>query len=376
MKRDPTGGSKDSKEHSLNRGCFKDFGPCTCTAKTPPHPTACVLRSSKGPSLHPHTPTSSIPPPASTLTHPAVSSEVDDSTLLTEAVKFERQILQDFTVPTFHLQRLPAASSKASSSVSPSPSTSTLSSLSVVPPSSSTSTLSSLSVVHPSSSTSTLSSLSVVPPSSSTSTLSSLSVVHPSSSTSTLSSLSVVPPSSSTSTLSSLSVVHPLSSTSTLSSLSVVPPSSSTSTLSSLSVVRTSTVSPPSTSTQSSQQSTSVDDCVGPDNIEGYGAVQELAEFLFGLREHILALSGEECTKIITLWQALGITTRGRPAIHPVKKHTETGAIQGNKRNCGTRCASLGLTVLHSGQTTCNRVVEAIFTRLCDLYKILCAARE
>ncbi|XP_034082259.1 A-agglutinin anchorage subunit-like [Gymnodraco acuticeps] len=111
----------------------------------------------------------------------------------------EPEEFQDFTVPTFHLQRLPATSSKALFSVSPSPSNSTLSSLSVVPPSSSTSTLSSLSVVPPS------------------------------------------------------------SSTSTLSSLSVVPPSSSTSTLSSLSVVPTSTVSPPSTSAQSSQQSTSVD---------------------------------------------------------------------------------------------------------------------
>ncbi|KAJ4918945.1 hypothetical protein JOQ06_021289 [Pogonophryne albipinna] len=59
----------------------------------------------------------------------------------------EPEEFQDFTVPTFHLQRLPATSSKAPFSVSPSPSTSTLSSLSVVPPSSSTSTLSSLSVV-------------------------------------------------------------------------------------------------------------------------------------------------------------------------------------------------------------------------------------
>ncbi|KAI9518047.1 hypothetical protein NQZ68_041537 [Dissostichus eleginoides] len=25
MKRDPTGGSKDSKEHSLNKGCFKEY---------------------------------------------------------------------------------------------------------------------------------------------------------------------------------------------------------------------------------------------------------------------------------------------------------------------------------------------------------------
>ncbi|KAJ4931896.1 hypothetical protein JOQ06_010332 [Pogonophryne albipinna] len=170
----------------------------------------------------------------------------------------EPEEFQDFTVPTFHLQRLPAASSKVSSSLSPSPSTSTLSSRAVVPPPSSTSTLSSL---------------------------------------------SVVPPPSSTSTLSSRAVVPPPSSTSTLSSLSVAPPPSSTSTL-------------------SSQQSTSVDYCVGPDNIEGYGAVQELAEFLFGLREHLLALSGDECAKIITLWQALGNFDKRKTSYPPHHKNT------------------------------------------------------
>ncbi|KAA0722786.1 hypothetical protein E1301_Tti008714 [Triplophysa tibetana] len=35
-------------------------------------------------------------------------------------------------------------------------------------------------------------------------------------------------------------------------------------------------------------------DSVGPDNIEGYGAVQDLAEFLVSLREHRLALTGKE----------------------------------------------------------------------------------
>ncbi|KAI9543825.1 hypothetical protein NQZ68_008873 [Dissostichus eleginoides] len=271
----------------------------------------------------------------------------------------------------------PSSSTSTLSSLSvvpPSSSTSTLSSLSVVPPSSSTSTLSSLSVVPPSSSTSTLSSLSVVPPSSSTSTLSSLSVVPPSSSTSTLSSLSVVPPSSSTSTLSSLSVVPPSSSTSTLSSLSVVPPSSSTSTLSSLSVVPTSTVSPPSTSTQSSQQSTSVDDCVGPDNIEGYGAVQELAEFLVGLREHLLALSGDECAKIITLWQALGDFDKRKTSYPPRHKNTlKQGRFRATKKIVapGVESTKRCFIGAHSPAQwpDYNRVVEAIFTRLCGLYK-------
>ncbi|KAK1887486.1 Platelet glycoprotein Ib alpha chain [Dissostichus eleginoides] len=289
---------------------------------------------------------------------------------------------------TFHLQRVPTASSKASSSVSPSPSTSTQSSLCVFPPPS-TSTLSSRSVVPPPStstlsslcvfpppSTSTLSSRSVVPPPStstlssrsvvpppSTSTLSSLSVVLPSSSTSTLSSRSVVPPPS-TSTLSSLSVVLPSSSTSTLSSLSVVLPSSS-STLSSLSVVPTSTVSP--TSTQSSQRSTSVDDCVGPDNVEGYGAVQELAEFLFGLRDHQLALSGEECAKIITLWQALGDFDKSHKNTLKQGRFRATKKIVAPGVESTKRCFIGAHSPAH--WPNCNRVVEAIFTRLCDLYK-------
>ncbi|KAK1902405.1 Ubiquitin-conjugating enzyme E2 G2 [Dissostichus eleginoides] len=290
-------------------------------------------------------------------------------------------------------------------------STSTLSSLSVVPPPpapcppcqwsilhqhpvlpvsgpSSTSTLSSLSVVHPPpapcppcqwsilhqhpvlpvsgpSSTSTLSSLSVVPPPSSTSTLSSLSVVPPPSSTSTLSSLSVVPPPSSTSTLSSLSVVPPSSSTSTLSSLSVVPPSSSTSTLSSLSVV------PPSSSTSTLS---SLPDCVGPDNIEGYGAVQELAEFLFGLREHLLAFSGDECAKRITLWQALGNFDKRKTSYPPRHKNTlKQGRFRATKKIAapGVESTKRCFIWAHSPAQWpyCNRVVEAIFTRLCGLYK-------
>ncbi|KAK1902432.1 putative clathrin assembly protein [Dissostichus eleginoides] len=311
-------------------------------------------------------------------------------------------------------------------------STSTLSSLSVVPPPpapcppcqwsilhqhpvlpvsgpSSTSTLSSLSVVHPPpapcppcqwsllhqhpvlpvsgpSSTSTLSSLSVVhpppapcppcqwsilhqhpvlpvsgpssifhqhpvlpvsgPSSISTSTLSSLSVVPPPSSTSTLSSLSVVPPSSSTSTLSSLSVVPPSSSTSTLSSLSVVPPSSSSSTL----IVLALTISrgmEPSRSWQSF--------CLVSENTY-WPSVETSAP-----KE---SLCGRH-------W---GISTKGRPAIHPVTQNTlKQGRFRATKKIVapGVESTKRCFIWAHSPAQwpDCNRVVEAIFTRLCGLYK-------
>ncbi|KAA0714710.1 hypothetical protein E1301_Tti006450 [Triplophysa tibetana] len=47
-------------------------------------------------------------------------------------------------------------------------------------------------------------------------------------------------------------------------------------------------------------------DSVGPENIEGHRAVQDLAEILVSLRENPLVLTREECTRIITLWPALG----------------------------------------------------------------------
>ncbi|KAI4826173.1 hypothetical protein KUCAC02_021814, partial [Chaenocephalus aceratus] len=331
---------------------------------------------------------------------------------------------------TFHLQSYLLPSSKAPSSYPPSlhPTSTlslrTLSSLSVVPPPSSTSTLSSLSVVHPPSpSTSTLSSLSVVPPSSpSTSTLSSLSVVPPPSpSTSTLSSLSVVPPPSpSTSTLSSLSVVPPpspststpvltvcgpssisihqhpvltvcgpssISITSTLSSLSVVPPPSPSTSNPVLTVCGPSSISihqhpvltvcgPSSILHQHPvlhNNSTSVDDCVGPDNIEGYGAVQELAEFFVwsprtptGLKwrrvhqnNHSVALGDFDKRKTIYPPRHKNTLKQGR--FRATKKIVAPG-VESTKR-CFIGAHS------PAQWPDCNRVVEAIFTRLCDLYK-------
>ncbi|XP_059190546.1 uncharacterized protein LOC131972826 [Centropristis striata] len=47
------------------------------------------------------------------------------------------------------------------------------------------------------------------------------------------------------------------------------------------------------------------DDSVGPDNIAGFKAVQDLTGYLFKLKDHSLALSREEAAKIIALWECL-----------------------------------------------------------------------
>ncbi|XP_052466511.1 uncharacterized protein LOC128022772 [Carassius gibelio] len=77
------------------------------------------------------------------------------------------------------------------------------------------------------------------------------------------------------------------------------------------------------------EENTSHDDYVGPDNIEGYGAVQDLAEFLVSLRDHRLALPGEECIKIISLWQALGEYDKKKTIYPPLN---QTNLKQGRFR--------------------------------------------
>ncbi|CAL8237825.1 unnamed protein product, partial [Merluccius merluccius] len=127
----------------------------------------------------------------------------------------------------------------------------------------------------------------------------------------------------------------------------------------------------------SSQSSASVvrpsPDSVGPDNIEGYGAVQDLAEFLFGLRDHRLALTGEECAQIITLWQALGEYDKKR-TVYPPRHQTslKQGRFRATKKIVapGVESTKRCFVGAHSPAQwpDCNRVVEAIFIRLCALY--------
>ncbi|XP_047187902.1 uncharacterized protein LOC118310714 isoform X2 [Scophthalmus maximus] len=174
--------------------------------------------------------------------------------------------------------------------------------------------------------------------------------------------------------------------TSSGSSLSLVPPSSipSTTTSSLLTQSKPTHSSPvdqlsaePKSTSAKSEESTSHNDSVGPDNFEGYAAVQNLAECLVGLRDHRLALTGEECTQIITLWQALGEYDKKKTVYKPRHQSTQ-GRFRATKKIVapgveGTKRCFIGA---HSPAQwpDCDRVVEAIFTRLCTLnhYPVLC----
>ncbi|KAK0139748.1 hypothetical protein N1851_023342 [Merluccius polli] len=72
---------------------------------------------------------------------------------------------------------------------------------------------------------------------------------------------------------------------------------------------------------------------VGPDNIPGYAAVQELARCLVGLKEHIVALTQEEANSIISLWQALSEFDKGRTTYPPRHRATlSTGRFRTTKK--------------------------------------------
>ncbi|XP_061574042.1 uncharacterized protein LOC133440742 [Cololabis saira] len=168
-------------------------------------------------------------------------------------------------------------------------------------------------------------------------------------------------------------------------SLPAVPPSATASPLDSLLMAKSRPAILPATqcsptqqpssgaAAQASEASSSHDDSVGPDNIEGYGAVQDLAEFLVGLRHHRLALSGEEANQVITLWQMLGEYDK-RKTIYPIRHRTnlEQGRFRATKKIVapGVESTKRSFIGAHSPAQwpDCNRVVEAVFLRLCALY--------
>ncbi|XP_028298779.1 uncharacterized protein LOC114461132 [Gouania willdenowi] len=92
-------------------------------------------------------------------------------------------------------------------------------------------------------------------------------------------------------------------------------------------------------STDPSPHSSSCHGSVGPDNIEGYGAVQDLADYLAGLRDHRLALTQEECSQVIALWQELGEYDKKKNCLpSSTPDQPEQGTIPGYEEDCGSRC--------------------------------------
>ncbi|XP_028296550.1 actin cytoskeleton-regulatory complex protein pan1-like isoform X2 [Gouania willdenowi] len=113
-------------------------------------------------------------------------------------------------------------------------------------------------------------------------------------------------------------------------------------------------------STDPSPHSSSCHDWVGPDNIEGYGAVQDLADYLAGLRDHRLALTQEECSQVIALWQELGEYDK-KKTVYPARHQTSLSkgrfratkkivapGVESTKRYC-RRCKAQEQDILKQG---------------------------
>ncbi|KAF4103950.1 hypothetical protein G5714_014937 [Onychostoma macrolepis] len=99
MKRDPTGGSKDSQEHAHNKGCFKEYIELFPSGRIAIAMKEEQYAESFGPGTstalsHPTVSTEADIGPSATLTHPSMSTEIDDSTLLAEATKFEEAYVE------------------------------------------------------------------------------------------------------------------------------------------------------------------------------------------------------------------------------------------------------------------------------------------
>ncbi|XP_028298497.1 uncharacterized protein LOC114460823 [Gouania willdenowi] len=126
-------------------------------------------------------------------------------------------------------------------------------------------------------------------------------------------------------------------------------------------------------STDPSPHSSSCHDWVGPDNIEGYGAVQDLADYLAGLRDHRLALTQEECSQVIALWQELGEYDK-KKTVYPARHQTSLskGRFRATKKIVapGVESTKRSFIGAHSPAQwpDCNRVVEVIFVKLFAIY--------
>ncbi|XP_078805338.1 uncharacterized protein LOC110014613 [Oryzias latipes] len=121
------------------------------------------------------------------------------------------------------------------------------------------------------------------------------------------------------------------------------------------------------------QLDSSCDDSVGPDNVEGYGAVQELADFLVGLRHNNLVVTAEESNRIVSLWQSLGDYDKQKTVYSQRHQaHLKQGRFRATKKIVapGVESTKRCFIGAHSPAQwpDCNRVSEAIFVRLCALY--------
>ena len=117
------------------------------------------------------------------------------------------------------------------------------------------------------------------------------------------------------------------------------------------------------------------DNAVGPDIIGRYGRVVALAEHLVTLKDLQGALTNQQVAVIIKLWQELSEYNR-RPATFPRrhKDHLLQGCFKSPKGTStvhGTdsvKKSFLGSNAAPASKPTLNRYMEALVSKLCELY--------
>ena len=117
------------------------------------------------------------------------------------------------------------------------------------------------------------------------------------------------------------------------------------------------------------------DDSVGPKNIPGYDRVVSLADFLVSLKDSLGALTHQQAAQVITLWANLSQYDKQPIAFPPRHQPQLTqGRFKAAKKSTvfpgvdSTRRSFLGQNGGAASWPDCNRYMEAVVIKLCQIY--------
>lgn len=117
------------------------------------------------------------------------------------------------------------------------------------------------------------------------------------------------------------------------------------------------------------------EDSVGPSNISGYDKVVALADFLVSLKDSSGALTHQQTSTIIKLWNELSEYDR-KPITFPARHQPQLvdGRFKASKKSTvvpgldSTRRCFVGQNSGPATWPNCNRYVEVVHIKLCQIY--------
>ncbi|XP_070565611.1 uncharacterized protein [Ptychodera flava] len=119
------------------------------------------------------------------------------------------------------------------------------------------------------------------------------------------------------------------------------------------------------------------DDSVVPNNVPGYGQVEAFAEYLLQFAEKSSPLTNEQAARVIALWNNLHAYDH-QPTQFPPRHRTrltkerlqasKSTSVVSGKEFLSTKRRCPGKNASRVQWPDCNRYVECLMTKLCDLY--------